>query len=232
MDVGTVLSEAFALYRAHWRHLISIAFVVYLLLSLVIFLAALLGPLGVLGAAFVALAGIFWLQGALVEAIRDIRDGRADLSIRETLSRVRPRVGTLGVAGLLAALGIVLGLLLFIVPGLVLLVFWSLIVPVIVLERAGVFESFGRSRELVRGNGWSVFGVIVTTVLLVVLAGIVIGIALVWLPNPIEGYVSNVVSNTLLAPFSALAWTLMYYHLRGGAPAREEAPLSALPDSG
>ncbi len=228
MDVGNVLSEAFALYRRHWLHLISIAFVVYLLVAVVTVLAALLGPLALIGAFFVALAGVFWLQGALVEAVQDVRDGRADLSIRETLARVRPRIGTIGVAGILATLGIVVGLLLFIVPGLVLLVFWSLLVPVIVLERASLFRAFGRSRELVRGNGWAVFGVIVITVLLLAITNSVITLVSAPLPDGVQGYVSNVLSNTLLAPFVALAWTLMYYHLRGEPP----APAGALAGGG
>ena len=35
-----------------------------------------------------------------------------------------------------------------------------MIAPVIVVEHSGVMDSFGRSRELVRDNGWQVFGVI------------------------------------------------------------------------
>ena len=44
--------------------------------------------------------------------------------------------------------------------GLVLLTWWILIIPVIVLEGTRAGEAFSRSRELVRGHGWSVFGVI------------------------------------------------------------------------
>ena len=54
-----------------------------------------------------------------------------------------------------------IGLVLLVVPGLFLITIWAVIAPVIVLERAGVFESFGRSRHLVKGNGWQVFGVLV-----------------------------------------------------------------------
>jgi len=217
---GEVLGEAWGLYKAHWRHLLPVAFVVYLLLSLfVLLLAALLGWLGVIAGVFVSLAGVFWLQGTLVVAVEDVRDGRADLSIRETLSRVRPRMNTLGVAGILAAIGITLGLLLLIVPGLVLATWWLLIVPVIVLESRSVFESFGRSRELVRGNGWNVFGLIVLTFLILIAVGIVVGLllALVLSPLPewLEQYVQNVVSNTIFAPFVALAFTLAYFKLRG-----------------
>ena len=221
MSPGQILGEAWALYRAHWRHLLPIALVVYILLSLlVLLLAGLLGWLGVIAGVFVSLAGVFWLQGALAVAVADIRDGRADLSIRDTLSRVQPRLNTLAVVGLLAAIGITVGLLLLIVPGLVLATWWAVVVPAIVLEGRGVLEAFGRSRELVRGNGWNVFGLIVLTFLVLLGAGIVVGLllalALSPLPEWLEQYVSDVVANTLFAPFVALAFTLAYFRLREG----------------
>ena len=36
-----------------------------------------------------------------------------------------------------------------------------MLAPVIVIERPGVFPAFARSRQLVQGNGWQVFSVIV-----------------------------------------------------------------------
>lgn len=216
MSPGQILGEAWALYRAHWRHLLPIAFVVYILLSLlVLLLAAVLGWLGVISGVFVSLAGVFWLQGALAVAVADIRDGRADLSIRDTLSRVQPRLNTLAVVGLLAAIAITVGLLLLIVPGLLLATWWALVVPAIVLEGRSVFEAFGRSRELVRGNGWNVFGLIVLLILILIGVGIALDIVLSPLDDAIQAYVSDVASNTLTAPFVAAALTLAYFRLRG-----------------
>jgi hypothetical protein len=150
LQAGVVIGKAWESYKAHWRHLLPIAFVVYVLISL---LSVLLGTLGWLGnvlAFFVGLAGIFWLQGALVLAIDDVRDGRADLSITETLDRVTPHLTTLALAGVLAGIAITFGLLLLIVPGLFLLTIWLLIIPAIMLENCGVSASFSRSQELVR----------------------------------------------------------------------------------
>jgi hypothetical protein len=216
-----VLGEAWGLYKRHWRHLIPIALVVYLLLSLfVLALAFLLGSLGLVAGMFVALAGVFWLQGALVAAVEDVRDGTADLSIGDTLARVRPRINTIGVTGILAALGIGLGLVLLIVPGLVLATWWALIIPAIVLEGQNVRGAFTRSRELVRGNGWSVFGLIVLTFLILIAADIVLTIVLSPLQDDVQAYVTEVASNTLTAPFVACAFTLAYYRLRAArAPA-------------
>ena len=235
MSAGDVVREAWDLYKAHWRHLLVITVVVFLLLSLfTVLLVVLLGRLGLLASALVSLAGVFWLQGALVVAVEDIRDGRADLSIGETLSRVRPRLNTLSVAGILAALAILAGLVVCVVPGLVLATWWMLIVPVIMLEHTGVVRAFGRSRELVRGDAWAAFRVVALTFLVVLLVGVVVGVALSPLSNEIESYVRDVVRNTLTAPFVALAFTLAYYRLHalperaggsGVSPASEASTL-------
>ena len=221
MNPAHVRGQAWQMYKTHWRHLLPIALVVYLALSLfALLLTALLGQLGVLAAAFVSLAGVFWLQGAMVVAIEDVRDGRPDLSIGETLSRVRPRMNTLALAGVLAALAIVVGLILLIVPGVILFTLWFAIIPAIVLERAGVFESFGRSMELVRGNFGGTLGLVLLTILILVAAQIAIGVALFWVPDSIQAFVTSLVSNTLIAPFLALVLTLGYYRLRAtGEPA-------------
>jgi hypothetical protein len=228
MQAGTIIGQAWELYKRHWRHLIPVALAVYVLVAvLTVVLTALLGWVGAILGFLVSLAGIFWLQGALVLAVDDVRDGRADLSIRETLNRVLPRVNTLTVAGLLAGLGIVIGFLLLIVPGLYLLTIWLLIVPAIVLEGHGVMSSFGRSRELVRGHGWNVFGVIVLTVAIMIAVGIGVSLVEAGLDNSLVTFLLDIATETATAPFLALAWTLTYFELRAlkeGQPAPAPVP--------
>jgi hypothetical protein len=209
---GTVIREAWTLYSTHWRHLLSVSLVVYLAISaLVVAFAFLIG----IFAAFISLAGVFWLQGVLVKAVEDVRDGRADLSIRATLESALRRINVLSATGLLASLAIAAGFVLLIVPGLVLLTIWSVIVPAIMLEGAGVFRAFGRSQELVRGQGLNVFTVILVTVALLILAGIVLGLVFQPVdPEWVESIVVNIAANTLFAPFAAVAWTLVYFRLR------------------
>jgi hypothetical protein len=224
---GEVFGGAWDLYKRFWRHFLPIALVIFLVLSVVsVVLGLLFGAFGLFLAFVASLVGIFWLQGALTLAVQDVRDGRADLSIGETISRVGPYVGTLLAAGLLAGLGIVIGLALLIAPGLLLATWWALIVPAIVLERKGVFESFGRSRELVSGHGWQVLGVIVLGFLISIGASLLLSIALIWLPGAGGAYVRNLASNTLITPFIAAAWTLMYFKLHDEqtAPVPDPAP--------
>ena len=216
MQAGSIIGQAWNMYKAHWRHLLPIALVVYVLISLfALLLAVLLGWFGVVLGSLVGLAGIFWLQGALVVAIDDVRDGRADLSIGETLDRVRPRLNTLTLAGLIAAIAVGIGLVLLIAPGLYLLTIWLVIVPAIMLEGCGVSAAFARSQELVRGYGWSVFGVIALTVLILIGVSILFGIVRSSVDSNWVGVVINIISQSVTAPFVALAWTITYYELRG-----------------
>lgn len=220
-----VIREAWEAFKAHWRHLVPIALVVYLAVGLIsIVLVALLTWVGAILSFVISLIALFWVQGALVKAVEDIRDGRADLSLAETYERVRPQLPAIIVGGLLAGLGIALGLVLLIVPGLILLTWWIVIIPVIVLEERSAGEAFSRSRELVRGHGWNVFGVIVLTILLVIAFQIVLSLLLIPLSDWLRSFVSNLVSGTVVTPFIVLVWTTLYYRLRAAEEAPAEAP--------
>jgi hypothetical protein len=221
-----VIREAWQLYKAHWRHLLPIALVVYVAIAIVgALLTLILTWVGAIIAALISIVGLFWVQGALATAVEDIRDGRADLSLGETFERVRPQLAAIIVAGILAGLGIAVGLVLFIVPGLVLMTWWVLVIPVVALERVSAGDSFGRSRELVRGYGWNVFGVIVLTILVLIGFGIVLSVVLSPLADWLQSSVSSIVSGTLTAPFIALVWTLLYFRLRDAKePVAEVAP--------
>jgi hypothetical protein len=224
-----VLSEGWAMYKAHWRHLLTISFVVYIAVALISVALALIlvNWLAGLLAAAVSLVAVFWVQGALVKAVEDVRDGRADLSLGETFQRVRPQLAAIIVAGILAGLGIILGLVLLIVPGLVLMTWWVLIIPVIVLEQKRAGEAFSRSRELVRGYGWGVFGVIVLTILIIIGVNIALGLLLLPFEDWLRSFLSNVIGGTLIAPFIAVTWTLLYYRLHGAKEPASPAPAAA-----
>jgi hypothetical protein len=161
--------------------------------------------------------GVFWLQGALVRAVEDIRDGRVDLSIRETFDVVKPDIGRITGAGILAGLGIAIGFVLLVIPGLYLITIWSVVIPVVVLERRGVGEAFGRSRSLVRGHGWNVFGVIVLAWLVLLLAGFVIAAITAPFTEAVGAFLADLISGTVTGPFVVLVLTLVYYRLHDRA---------------
>jgi len=83
-------------------------------------------------------------------------------SIKAGLSVVLPLI----ILSILLAIGVALGFVLLIVPGIILYVMWSVAVPALVEERPGIFGAFARSRELTRGARWKIFGILL--ILLVV----------------------------------------------------------------
>jgi MFS family permease len=63
--------------------------------------------------------------------------------------------------GLMIIMGIILmlGFLLFIIPGIYLMVVLSLSIPALFFERKGIIESIGRSFRIIKGKWWSTFGI-------------------------------------------------------------------------
>jgi hypothetical protein len=219
-----VIGEAWQMYKAHWKHLLAIAFVIYLAAAIISAILGLLGTIGLYLALIVSIVALFLLQATLVKAVQDVRDGRADLSISETVNQATPFIGPVFLASLLAGIAIFIGFVLIIVPGLILITIWAVIIPVIVIERSGVMASFGRSRQLVKGRAWHVFGTLVLTWIILFVVQIILGLIFAFVPYAIRGGLASVISGTLVAPFIALVVTMMYYRLAstmapaGGAP--------------
>jgi hypothetical protein len=166
----------------------------------------------------------------VVNLVADIRaDGRRDLSAGEMMSMTTPVILPLIGAAILAGIGIGIGFILLIVPGLFLLTIWSVVAPAIVIERTGVIGAFGRSHELVKGDGWPVFGTIVVAFLIVAVASAIataIGAA-IGLGGLI---VALILIGILTAPISALVASILFFDLGGGqgaAPPAGEVPPAA-----
>jgi hypothetical protein len=218
LDTAAVFERLFATYREQFSLLAPVGLIVFVPVALIIGAVLATGEIALLIVAnVVSFAATLWYQAMVVEAVHDIRDGRRDHTVGTLLRSVVPVIGPLVIASLLAGLGIALGLVLLIVPGLILLTWWSLLAPVIVIERRPALQAFGRSRELVRGNGWQVFGVIVVIVVIqlvvqqllgAVLGGSFVGIA-----------IGSLAVNVLVAPLMGIAVSLIYFDLRGDAPA-------------
>jgi hypothetical protein len=172
----------------------------------------------------------------VVELVADVQDGRRDASPGQLLRAVGPVFGQLIAAAILAGVGIGIGFVLLIVPGLILLTIWSVTAPVVVIERPGAVRALGRSRELVRGNGWNVFAVILLLVILVdvVSSGIELGADAA---GTGVGLVVRVILGVLTAPITALAASVLYFDLRrspaddgaAGAGPSDTLPADTLP---
>ena len=106
-----VLGEAWALYRRYFAHFILISFVIYLVVAVVTALLSLAaGSWGAFLGLLLSLFGMFLLQAALVKAVQDVRDGRVDLDLGQTVRAALPYVGSVAIASILASIGITIGL--------------------------------------------------------------------------------------------------------------------------
>jgi hypothetical protein len=95
-----------------------------------------------------------------------------------------------------------------------------------------VFAALSRSRELVRGNGWQVFGVIFVLFFLVLFVSSGIEIA-ADSAGTAAGLVARVVVGVLSAPLSALAAAVLYFELqKARMPAAAESAFSSGPTPG
>ncbi len=208
-----VLTEAWYLYRRFAGHFLLIAFVIYLITGVLVALLSLAKTPGVIIGDVISFAATYVVQAALIKAVQDVRDGRVDLDMGDTVRAACPYILPVIGASILAGIGVTIGFFLLIVPGFILLTFWCLIVPFIVLGGAGVFQSFGHSMRTVRGYAWRVFGTYVLVFLILIAFAIVLGFILILLPLFLRSFVNSVVTGTLIAPFLALVATLIYYRL-------------------
>jgi hypothetical protein len=217
LDTARVFERIFEIYRSQFTLLIPAALLVFVPVAIIsgLIYAGDAGILGGLLVAAVATIATYWFQGMVVEAARDILDGRRDHTVGTLFGSVTPVIGPLIVAGILAGIAIGIGLLLLIVPGLFLLTIFAVVAPVIVIERVGAIDSFGRSRALVRGHGWQVFGVIVVLFLLQLIATLVIQALANSVSDTVTGYaVADLIVRLLVAPLSALAASVMFFELK------------------
>lgn len=213
VGVGATLSEAFAIYRDQAGVLLPVAFWLFLALGVIEALTA--DDISLFWVSIVvglALSTLY--QGMVVGLVRDVQDGRRDSSIGELVRSVGPVLGTLIGAGILAGLGVAGGFVLLVVPGLYLLTIWAVIAPVIVVERRPVFDSFGRSRQLVRDNGWPVFGAVVLALLITLVAAVVFAAIAVSLAEGILiEIVFSALASAVTAPIPALVAAVLYFRL-------------------
>jgi hypothetical protein len=133
--------------------------------------------------------------------------------LRSLARQTRPYLFSLLGATLIYSVCIAVGLLLLVVPGLLVLVRWSVIVPVIVIERRGMRDSFRRSNELVRGHSWTVLW---TLLIIFAVSGLLetgFDNLLYPLPEFFASWLGHLFVSALTAPFAAHTLAVIYYRV-------------------
>jgi hypothetical protein len=230
--IGEILSTAFQLYRRYWRTLVAIAAVVVVPLTLLQYGIGhwfrshgqqLYGQAEVstsfwavasasLLAALVALLLYQVLTGAITRNIAAEVAGQ-DLNLEQSYRFGFARLGPILVVSILVGLATLLGLIVFIIPGIYIGVRLAASTQALVVEDKRGTQAMRRSWDLVGGHWWHaaftllVAGLITGVVNAVITAPFSAG---AWL---VQG-TAAAIATTITLPYGALVGVLLYLDLR------------------
>lgn len=183
---------------------------------------------------FLGLAISAFVQGMLTKATVAESEGRkaqfAECA-RAALAIALPLIGL----SILLAIGVGVGFILLIVPGVMLYIAWSVAAPAFVEEREGIFAAFSRSNELTKGSRWKIFGILLVLMIayyLLSLLAAAVGFATVGNLDPdimasampIGFLLTNLVIGLLVNVFWGTVQASLYVELREwkDGPAEED----------
>ncbi|MGI8518640.1 MAG: hypothetical protein ACR2ME_09950, partial [Acidimicrobiia bacterium] len=156
---------------------------------------------------------------ALTKAIVDIYLDRPPdwkESLRYGLRRLPAAIG----ASLIAFIPLLVGFLLYVLPGVALATLWSLTGVAIAAEGRGPAAGLSRSFDLVKKRFWPMLGVLILSILITVVIGLVIGlivgaatIATPAIQLEVQTLLSTAIS-IFTTPFTAAILTVAYFDLR------------------
>lgn len=170
------------------------------------------------------------VQGAMTRATVAEGEGQR-ASLGECLAAGARVLLPLIAVALLFGLAMMVGFLLLVVPGIIVMVMWSVAAPAVVVERDGVFASLSRSQELTKGHRWKILGLFLVLLVIYIIVFVVLGfIGLSTIRSPSESFtVVNLVGSLITSAVVNLLWGTiqpsLYVELR---QARNGGTLSSL----
>lgn len=216
LDPGLVINRALQIYRDQAAVLLPAALALFAIQAILV--VALSDALGAVVSFATMILSTFY-GGMVVKLVQDVQDGRRDNTVGELFASVGPVLLSLVVAAIVLGICVAIGLVLLLIPGLYLLTIWAVVAPVIVIERPSVFAAFGRSRELVRGNGGPVFVIILIVFVGLAVINVLVSILTAGLGDGASAAITWVF-NAATAPITALTAAVLYFTLRERAAAR------------
>lgn len=248
LTIGEIISQTFALYSEKFtQYLIpfliagAITGILTMAISAIIIIPATSAPTarpeeivawlpGYLAAvlALAIVTGVIgWIisqitQGISVKFTADtLEKGQANLqtSFNYTLTKLLSLLAVSIVTGIL----IVVGLIAFVVPGIILAIMFSVAVPTIMIENKGALESLSRSRLLVSHRWLKTFGLLI---LLYIIIGIVsVLVSVISTPFGVASTLVRSILAAFIQPILPIGLTLYYYSMTARATPQEQ-PLS------
>ena len=117
-------------------------------------------------------------------------------------------------ATIISLLGIGLGFLLLIVPGVILWLRWYVVAQGSAIEREGWLPALRRSRQLTAGNYGHIFVFGIYVGLITTVPTLLVGLAFGHRTTTVASFVVGVLLQTVTWSFGALAAGLFYFDLR------------------
>jgi hypothetical protein len=138
------------------------------------------------------------------------------LVVAGRVARVLPVVAAAAIA---AGFGIGLGLLAFLIPGVILLIRWAVVAQAAALEHPDWIGALRRSGELTRGNYIHVFGLLLLTTAVNIGLGGVAGAGSGGATSAMHVIIA-IAGGTIIRSFTALMTALLYFDLVAREPAQ------------
>jgi hypothetical protein len=227
-DVGALLRDSFQVYTRHFGTFVALGALVVVPSELIVSGVGLeqltsgydetpgLAELAVPAAVSYLVVGPL-ITAICVHALRSVAAGGSP-GAREAIVNGFESFTPIFFAVALAALGIALGLLLIVVPGVYLFVRWFFVPQTVVLEGASGAGALRASGRLVEGAWWRTFGLIVLVNLLALITAFLLGAPFTAAADNADRAVwalaGQVVAATVTQPFAAIFSTLLYFDLR------------------
>lgn len=147
------------------------------------------------------------VQGAMTRATISASEGRKATFGESLGTGLRVALPLIGLA-ILSGIGVALGMLLLLVPGIILALMWSVAVPTLVIERRGILGSLGRSNDLTKGAKWKILGIVLIVFVSYWLLSIIAGVVGLAAYGPASGglTVMNLLGSAILSTLLNAAW--------------------------
>lgn len=231
LDIGGTISRSFNLYEKHWQRLIIISAIVAIPTSIISVALREIAPTSLesLLSSGISFLGSGLLAGMYALTVKDLEDGTVDQSVSEIVNGALAKFGPLVIVSLLYGLGVTFGLLLLVVPGIIAAVMWMLATTTVMLEDTNGSAALSRSREIIRGNGWAVFGLVILMGILAFVAALVLGLVFYAIAGANAGssFVVSTVAQTVVGPIFGMIPVLVYLQLTADGAGTASAPEAA-----
>jgi hypothetical protein len=221
-SVRAILHATLEFYRAFPLLFLILAAAVIVPYDLAVLAATGHGPFGLSHTGFVVSQLLNVLSFSLISPLISALHVHAVVMIGESRRPRLPEVATVGLrvlpvvsaAEIVANIGILLGTLALILPGILLALRWSVVAQSAAVEHDGWLAALRRSRTLTAGHYGHIFGlglVVGALALGVRLAAIAISFGHT---SSVPSVALGLVVDTILASFSALTLAILYFDLR------------------